>query len=74
MVKSTAGRFAMLFVLTAVVCLASGCSHKAQFGSKKQDWAKTPPPSWYRGPGQPGGPATGPKSAPAAAPSAPASR
>ncbi len=65
MVTSTAGRYAMLLALTAVIGLSSGCSHKAQFGSKKQDWTKTGPPPQYHGPGQPGGPANGPASRPA---------
>jgi hypothetical protein len=61
-----------LILLTAIVVLgAVGCSSpKSQYGSRKEDWAKTAPPPQWRGPGQPGGPPGASLSGPAAKPPA----
>ncbi len=43
-----------------------GCSQHSEYGEKKEDWAKSPPPKNWRGPGQPGGPVSGPMTTPPA--------
>lgn len=53
-----------LAVLAALGCLA-GCTSKPQYGERKEDWAKRPPPPEWFTKGQPPAGANGPMSGPA---------
>ncbi len=51
----------VLMGITVLFVVLSGCSHPAPSAAEnKKAWTAGKPPSWYHGPGQPGGPPNGP--------------
>jgi len=56
----------LIAALASTAIFAVGCSGGSEKveGYDKKDFEKTGPPPEYRGPGQPGGPASGPVSGP----------